>query len=106
MSQDQMRSDGNRANNSILGTLPTTDVSDVISKNARVLDKVRVIHGANHEYFDIAGKTVGAVRKSLRNTFNIPGDAVAKIQGKEVGDDYVIASGQNLEFTKDAGQKG
>ena len=106
MSQEQMRPGGSRATNSVLGSIPLTDVSEVINKNSRVLDKVRVTHGANQEYFDIAGKTVGSVRKSLRNSFSLPGDAAARVDGKEVGDDHVLASGQNLEFSKDAGVKG
>ena len=68
---------------------------------------MRVVHGANEQYFDnLEGKTVGSVRKSLRDVFNIPGDASALIGGKEVGDDFILEGGQNLEFTKEAGIKG
>lgn len=107
MSQEQIKAGGNRATNSVLGAMPAPDVGDVLNKAGRALDKVRVVHGANHQYFDnLVGKTVGSVRKSLRNSFNIPGDAVAMVDGKQVGDDHVLASSQNLEFTKEAGVKG
>lgn len=107
MSQEQLKNDGSRATTSVLGAMPAPDVGDMIAKTKRVVDKVRVVHGANHQYFDnLVGKNVGAVRKSLRNSFNIPGDAVATVEGKQVGDDFVLAAGQNLEFSKEAGVKG
>jgi len=105
MSQDQMKNSGNRMSHSVLG--PTPNVSEIINKTSRVLDKVRVVHGANHSYFDnLIGKTVGSVRKSLRNSFNIPGDAIATVDGKQVGDDHILATSQTLEFSKEAGVKG
>lgn len=107
MSQEQMKAGGNRTNQSVLGAMPAPDVGDVLKRSNRALDKVRVVHGANHEYFDnLVGKTVGSVRKSLRNSFNIPSDAVATVDGKQVGDDHVLSASQSLEFSKEAGTKG
>lgn len=105
MSLERMDDQGTRAANSPLGEVP--DVSSVLARTSQALDKVRVIHGANERYFDhLTGKTVGSVRKSLRDAFNIPGDASALINGKEVGDDFILASGNSLEFVKMAGEKG
>lgn len=108
MSQERMGNQGSRAVNSPLGAVPAApDVSGVLARTSRALDKVRVIHGANERYFDhLSGKTVGSVRKSLRDAFNIPGDASALIDGKEVGDEFILQSGQNLEFVKQSGVKG
>lgn len=84
---------------------PDIDVS--LARATNVMKKIRVVHGANEHYFDnLEGKTVGMVRKSLREVFNIPGDAEAKIAGKSVGDDFILEGGNSLEFVKDAGVKG
>ena len=68
--------------------------------------KVRVIHGSNEGYYDIAGQTVGFVRKKLREVFNLPVDVEAKVNEEKVGDDFILTSNMNLEFFKDAGVKG
>lgn len=83
------------------------DIESTVSRAKSTLSKIRVVHGANEQYFDnLEGKTVGSVRKSLREVFNIPGDADALVGGKEVGDDFVLDGGMNLEFLKEAGVKG
>jgi hypothetical protein len=99
-----MGQDGNRVTQS--GVLPP-DISAVMARANTALDKVRVVHGANERYFDqLAGKSVANIRKLLREAFNIPGDAVALIDGKEVGDEFILNGGQSLEFIKSAGEKG
>lgn len=83
------------------------DIGDILSRADSATNKVRVVHGANEQYFDsLEGKTVGTVKKSLREVFNIPSDADALIAGKQVGDDFILESGMNLEFVKEAGVKG
>ena len=83
------------------------DIDETLARATQSANKVRVVHGANEQYFEnLDGKTVGQVRKSLRDAFNIPGDANALITGKEVGDDFVLEGGMNLEFVKEAGVKG
>lgn len=105
MSLERMDSEGTRP---ALGSIPEMpDVSGILARTNRTLDKVRVIHGANERYFDnLSGKTVGGIRKSLRDAFSIPGDATALIDGKEVNDDFILQAGHNLEFVKQAGVKG
>ncbi len=104
MSEQERNQQGGRATNSVLGAAQAPDISDTIQKASRLTDKVRVVHGANHGYYDnLAGKTVGAVRKSLRNVFNIPGDALALVEGKQVGDDHVITANSSIEFLREAG---
>lgn len=82
------------------------DIEASMARANNVMKKVRVVHGANEKYFDLEGKTVGMVRKNLREAFNIPGDADALIGGKSVQDDFVLEGGSCLEFVKEAGVKG
>lgn len=82
------------------------DIDATLDRAKSSLSKVRVVYGANEQYFDIEGKNVGGVRKSLREAFNIPGDALALVSGKEVGDDFTLQGGMCLEFVKEAGVKG
>jgi hypothetical protein len=84
-----------------------SDIDATLARAAAVTQKVRVVHGANEQYFDnLEGKTVGSVKKSLREVFNIPGDAQALVANKEVGDDFILDGGMSLEFVKEAGVKG
>lgn len=82
------------------------NVEESLGAARRAVNKVRVIHGSNEQYLDLSGKTVGSIRKSLRDVFNIPGDADALVMGKQVGDDYIMDAGQTLEFSKEHGVKG
>lgn len=83
------------------------DIGESLSAAKSVTQKVRVVHGVNEQYFDnLDGKTVGSVKKSLREVFNIPGDAESLIEGKAVQDDFILEGGMNLEFVKEAGIKG
>jgi excisionase family DNA binding protein len=107
MAQDRMEAtgDGQKPVHSTSYTAP--NIESTLNRAQATLNKVRVVHGANEQYFDnLNGKTVGSVRKSLREVFNIPGDADALISGQEVGDDFILEGGMNLEFVKEAGVKG
>lgn len=105
MSQDRMSNTGDPTHKA--GAYAAPDIDATLSRATSMMKKVRVVHGANEQYFDnLEGKTVGMVRKSLREVFNIPGDADALIGGKTVGDDFILEGGQNLEFVKEAGVKG
>jgi hypothetical protein len=106
MSQERMNDPG--SSKSVSGIdYQAPDIDATLSRANSSLSKIRVVNGANEQYFDnLQGKTVGSVRKSLREVFNIPGDASALIGGKEVGDDFILEGGMNLEFVKEAGVKG
>lgn len=105
MSQDRMEANHNAPQKQTSYEAPNIDAS--LSKATSISKQVRVIHGANEAYFDnLEGKTVGSVRKSLRDVFNIPGDAEAFIGDKTVGDDFVLTSSTTLEFCKSLGVKG
>lgn len=106
MSQDRM--DANKQNSDkpeqSIYQAPNIDVS--LSRVTKKTNQVRVVHGSSDAYYNIEGKTVGMVRKSLRDAFNIPSDAKAEISGKVVEDDFILQAGHTLEFSKTAGQKG
>jgi len=105
MSQERMENTSGATNRS---TTPyqAPNIDATLSRATNAMKKVRVVHVANQDYFDLEGKTVGTVRKNLREVFNIPGDAEALISGKAVGDDFILEGGQSLEFVKEAGVKG
>lgn len=67
---------------------------------------VRIVHGINEDHFDLKGKTVGSVAKSLHQVFNIPHDAVALVGGQKVTFDYILSEGESVEFIKENGRKG
>jgi hypothetical protein len=108
MSQERMLDEGTQTPRPAMSDgIQAPDISGTLSAATTLVSKVRVVHGANEQYFDnLSGKTVGTVRKSLREVFNIPGDADALIGGKKVGDDFVLDGGMSLEFVKEAGVKG
>lgn len=105
MTQERIESSSNLNRPTNFGSRP--DIGSVLSKASTVANKVRVISGANEQYFDtLEGKTVGSVRKSLRDVFNIPGDAEARVGDKKVNDDFILEGGAVLEFVKESGVKG
>ncbi len=67
---------------------------------------VRIVHGANEGRFSLEGQTVEQVARYLREVFNIPADASALVNGKEVPRNHVLADGDILEFVRIWGQKG
>lgn len=106
MPQERMEDTGSNQGGNV-DSYQAPDIDATLARAASVTQKVRVVHGANEQYFDnLEGKTVGSVKKSLREVFNIPGDAQALVSNKEVGDDFVLDGGMNLEFVKEAGVKG
>lgn len=105
MSQERMQP--NAANtNRTPASYQAPNIDATLSRATNATKKVRVVHGANQDYFDLEGKTVGTVRKNLREVFNIPGDAEALVAGKAVGDDFILEGNTSLEFVKEAGVKG
>ena len=59
---------------------------------------VRIIHGANDGYFDLAGTTVGNVPGRLSVAFNIPEDSIAFVNGQIVPNGYRLRVDDVLEF--------
>ncbi len=93
-------------------SLPQTEYKapakvELISRPIVNEGKVRVVNGANSEYYDnLVGKKVGQVRKALRDVFNIAEKSEAYLNGIPVSEDHVIESSGQLEFIKPSGTKG
>lgn len=67
---------------------------------------VRVSCGASSGNFPVVGKSVKDVGQFLREVLNVSKLSTGLVNGKEVGPEYVIKDGDNLEFLKPAGKKG
>ncbi len=106
MSQDRIDGSKSETKPAAVTSYQAPNIDATLSRASNTLSSVRVIHGANEGYHQLEGKTVGSVRKSLRDVFNIPGDAEALIAGKKVGDDFILDGGMSLEFVKESGVKG
>lgn len=68
--------------------------------------QVRVIAGADVQDMDLAGRTVAEARLVAQALFGINGEAVALVDGRQVGEAEVLGAGQLVEFAKHAGSKG
>lgn len=105
MSQERISSDSKVISSTTNSS--NLNIDRTLDKAAIAKSKIRVSQGANDRYFkNLEGKTVGQVRKSLRQAFNISSEASALIGGKEVEDDYILETGDHLEFFKASGVKG
>ena len=67
---------------------------------------IRVSSGASSGNFQVVGKSVGEVRSTLSEALNVDSSANALVNGRQVGNDYILQVGDNLEFMKPAGSKG
>ena len=63
---------------------------------------VTIEHGADSEQAELAGRTIQEAREAYRHVFHIPGDAIAKVNGKEVPDTYQLQNDDRLVFEKSA----
>lgn len=68
---------------------------------------VKVIYGMHDmEAEKLVGKTVGSAKDALALTFNIPDNAIPRVNGNEAESCDVLQAGDTLEFVKPAGSKG
>ena len=81
------------------------NASDALAR-LEAAGSVKVIHGANDGVFSLVGAKVSTVRASLVDAFNIPGDALAFVNGDQVDQNYTLQQNDTLEFVKQAGVKG
>jgi hypothetical protein len=71
------------------------------------LGACRVTHGPCDFCFpNLAGNTVGSVRRGLTGIFSIPDDAKAFIGGLAVAAEYTLRAGDSVEFLVRWGRKG
>jgi hypothetical protein len=72
----------------------------------RATTTIHVSCGASSGNFPVEGKTVKEVGDFLREVLNVDRLSTGLVNGKEVGADYILQNGDNLEFLKPAGKKG
>ena len=85
-------------------TGPGPDDDDVVVGGSR--GDVNVSHGVYSHTHPLAGMTVRQARSALAERMNLSPDAVALVDGQEVGDDTVLLEGATLMFVRDDGEKG
>ena len=61
---------------------------------------ITIVYGSDHEEADLSGRSVGEVRTMYEGVFHIPRSAIAKGNGQQVGEDYVLKDGEKLSFEK------
>ena len=71
-----------------------------------MMSTVAVVHGIHRLSLPLAGRAVGGVRQALAPVLNIRADAMAVVNGTEVGEDHILAPDDLLEFVRLAGEKG
>ena len=69
-------------------------------------DAVRIIFGTSEGWFRLAGRSVAIIHESLAVPLAIPADAVAIVNGKQVGPSHVLQARDTLEFVLASGKKG
>lgn len=67
---------------------------------------VSVSSGPYAEDLPVSGSTVGEVRQRFKDRFDIEDQAQAVLDGKRVGDETILKTGENLAFIQHAGEKG
>jgi hypothetical protein len=68
---------------------------------------VKVMCGVNSVPTDkVIGMRVSTVREKFRDVLNIPKDARAMVNGKQVSGDHMVEDNTELEFVKETGEKG
>lgn len=64
---------------------------------------MKITYGANQHEVE-AGKTIAEIRGESADILNLPEDAKAMVDGKEVAEDFIPEG--DIEFIKEAGDKG
>jgi hypothetical protein len=67
---------------------------------------VQVMWGAMTESLELADTSVGDVFRMLQAPFNIAPTVTALVNGDAVDGEYRLRAGDELEFTRPAGEKG
>ncbi|MBP9751833.1 MAG: hypothetical protein KBD19_03170 [Candidatus Moranbacteria bacterium] len=66
----------------------------------------KIISGVNTLEAGLAGQSICSVRAMLEQALNIDPTAQPAVGGEILGEDYVLANGDELEFVKPSGTKG
>lgn len=79
---------------------------DARSADDKYVTNISVSCGASSGNFAVVGKTVGQVSSFLKEVLNIDSLSVGVVDGEEVEDNYILKTGNSLEFLKAGGRKG
>lgn len=66
----------------------------------------KIAYGVHELVIEGVGKTIAQIKQAYHQVMNLPDQAVAVIDGARVSDDYTVVEGQEVEFLKEAGEKG
>lgn len=78
----------------------------VLQKDETYKTLVSVSCGASSSNYPVVGKSVGYVKGIYREILNIDVSAIGVVNGKDIKDEYILKSGDILEFIRKAGSKG
>ncbi|HBN74740.1 MAG TPA: hypothetical protein DD473_02735 [Planctomycetaceae bacterium] len=67
---------------------------------------VQIVYGSNQINYDLEGVSVNEAKEILKEVLNLPSVIDAYVNCKRVGEDYVLAADDRLEFLKEGGSKG
>lgn len=67
---------------------------------------IKIINGVNESTLNIDGYSIEDVIGQYQEILGISDDQTVKVNGAEVGADYVLENGDTIEFVKEAGVKG
>ena len=84
----------------------TANVHSFLKKDNSYQSMISVSCGAASSNYPVVGRTVGFIKATYREILNIDAAAGGVVNGKNVEDSYVLRSGDNLEFVRQAGTKG
>lgn len=65
-----------------------------------------VRYGVYNQQLPVVGRTVGDVKKILKDQWQVPADAVAFSGKTQLSDDHLIEGGEELELQRRTGEKG
>lgn len=68
--------------------------------------QVQVISGAHLQTFPLAGLTIGHARTLLEQVMTLHPEAPMLVNGNQVAAEYVLRTGDTVEFVHHAGEKG
>lgn len=86
----------------VVGQLVVTKGND-----GEITTTIKISCGGSEDQFPLVGRTVGEVQDLLSEALNIPEDPIVMVNGSEnTNSDYVLESGDELDFVQNADDKG
>jgi hypothetical protein len=64
------------------------------------MNMVTVCYGSYEEHPDMSGRSVAEIRQAYQVAWRIAGEAIAKVNNKQVSEDYILKDDDRLLFEK------